>query len=81
MILRLSSPADRILLAPLAPTLATALSCSGIRKALAVRGAEPYTPESCLGAMRREPEETTNWYLLGCCWQYNLEESAEHTQQ
>jgi len=81
MILRLCSPAARIVLALLAPTLVTALSYSGVRNALAVLEAEPNTLESYLGTRRFEPQESTNWYRLGRYWQYNLRESAEHTKQ
>jgi Flp pilus assembly protein TadD len=74
MILRLSSPAARVLLALLASLLATALSYSGIRHARAVHDAELNTPEGYERAMRLEPEGATNWYLLGRYWQYNLED-------
>jgi hypothetical protein len=76
MILRLSSPAARILLALLASMLATALSYSGIRNALAVRETELDTPDGYQRAIRLEPDDATNWYLLGRYWQYNLEDPA-----
>jgi tetratricopeptide (TPR) repeat protein len=74
MILRLSSPAARILLALLASLLATALSYSGIRNALAVQDAELHTPEGYQRAIRLEPDDATNWSLLGRYWPYNLED-------
>jgi cytochrome c-type biogenesis protein CcmH/NrfG len=69
MILRLSSPAARILLALLASIVATALSYSGIRNALTVHDAELNTPEGYERAIRLEPDNATNWYL-----QYSLED-------
>ncbi len=74
MILRLSSPTARILLVLLASMLATALSFSGIRNALAVHDAELNTREGYERATRLEPDDATNWYLLGRYWQYNLED-------
>jgi tetratricopeptide (TPR) repeat protein len=74
MILRLSSSAACILLALLASMFATALSYSGIRNALAVHDAELNTPEGYERAIRLEPDDASNWYLLGRYWQYNLED-------
>jgi tetratricopeptide (TPR) repeat protein len=74
MILRLSSPAARILLVLLASMLATALSYSGIRNALAVHDAERNTPQGYKRATQLEPGDARNWYLLGRYWQYNLED-------
>jgi hypothetical protein len=74
MILRLSSPAARILLVLLASMLATALSYSSIRNALAVYHAEQNTPEGYVRATQLEPDDARNWYLLGRYWQYNLED-------
>ncbi len=74
MILRLSSPAARVLLALLASMLAAALSYSGIRNALAVHDAELNTLEGYERAIRLEADDATNWYLLGRYWQYTLED-------
>jgi tetratricopeptide repeat protein len=74
MILRLSSPAARILLVLLASVLAAALSFSGIRNALAVHDVGQNTPQGYERATRLEPDDARNWYLLGRYWQYNLEE-------
>jgi tetratricopeptide (TPR) repeat protein len=74
MILRISSPAVRILLVLLASVIVTALSFSGIRNTLAVRAAGLNTPEGYQRATRLEPDDARNWYLLGRYWQYNLEE-------
>jgi hypothetical protein len=73
MILRLSSPAARIVLVLLASMLAAALSYSGIRNALAEHDAGLNTPEGYEQATRLEPDDARNWYLLGRYWQYNLE--------
>ena len=74
MILRLSSPAARILLVLLASMLAAALSYSGIRNALAMHDAGLNTPEGYERATHLEPDDARSWYLLGRYWQYNLED-------
>jgi hypothetical protein len=61
MILRLANPAARILLALLASLLATALSNSGLRNALAVHEPELNTPKSYLWAFRLEPDNATSF--------------------
>jgi hypothetical protein len=74
MILRLSSPAARLLLVLLALALAAGISYSGIRNVLAVHDAELNTPASYERATKLEPDDPRNWYLLGRYWQYNLED-------
>ena len=80
MVLRLSSPAARIAPALLASRLATALSYSSMRNALAARETELNTPEGHRGAMRLGPDDATNCYLPGGYRQYSLEESRELTK-
>ncbi|MFI5094097.1 MAG: tetratricopeptide repeat protein [Candidatus Acidiferrum sp.] len=74
MILRLSSPAARGLLVLFAMVLAAGLSYSGIRNALAVHDAGLNTPQGYERATHLEPDNASNWYLLGRYWQYNLED-------
>jgi hypothetical protein len=74
MILRLSSPAARVLFVLLALVLVAGLSYSGIRNAFAVRNAELNTHSGYERATRLEPNNAANWYLLGRYWQYNLED-------
>jgi hypothetical protein len=74
MILRLSSPAARAVLALLAVAFAAVLSYSGIRNALAVHDAALNTPVGYELATRLEPDNASNWYFLGRYWQYNLED-------
>jgi hypothetical protein len=79
MILRLSSPAARILLALPGSMLATAVSDSGIRNALAVDGAELHTPDDATSrlapdATSRLAPDATNRYFLGRHWLYHLED-------
>jgi tetratricopeptide (TPR) repeat protein len=74
MILRLSSPTVRILLVLLASMIAAAVSFSGVRNALAEYYSGRNTPEGYERAVRLEPDDARNWYLLGRYWQYNLED-------
>ncbi|HEY2547478.1 MAG TPA: carbohydrate binding domain-containing protein [Candidatus Acidoferrum sp.] len=74
MILRLSSPAARVLLVVVALVLNAVLSYSGIRNALAVHDAELNTPDGYERATNLEPDDARNWYLLGRYWQYTLED-------
>jgi hypothetical protein len=74
MILRLSSPAARVLFVLLALVLVASLSYSGIRNVLAVRKAGVNTLAGYEQATRLEPDDASNWYLLGRYWQYNLED-------
>ncbi len=73
MILRLSSTAARGFLVVLALALASGLSYSGVRNALAMHYAGRDTPEGYRRATQLEPDDARNWYLLGRYWQYNLE--------
>jgi tetratricopeptide (TPR) repeat protein len=74
MILRLSSTAARIFFILLALVLAASLSYSSIRNVLAVRDAELNTLAGYERATRLEPDNASNWYLLGRYWQYTLED-------
>jgi len=79
MILRLSSPAVRVLLVLLGLVLTAGLSYSGIRNTLAVHNAERNTLEGYERATSLEADDARNWYLLGRYWQYNLEDpDAQH---
>src|SRR5271165_657131 len=74
MILRLSSPAARVLFVFVALVLVAGLSYSSIRNVLAVRDAGVNTLAGYERATRLEPDNASNWYLLGRYWQYNLED-------
>ena len=74
MVLRLSSPASRGTLVFLALMLAAGFSYSGIRNALAAHDAGLNTSRGYLRATELEPDDASNWYLLGRYWQYNLED-------
>lgn len=74
MILRLSSSAARVFFVVLALVLVAGLSYSGIRNAFAVRDAGLNTLTGYERATRLEPDNATNWYLLGRYSQYNLED-------
>ncbi|HKV26054.1 MAG TPA: tetratricopeptide repeat protein [Candidatus Acidoferrum sp.] len=73
MILRLSSAAARGLLVLFALVLAAYYFYSGVRYALAAHDLGSNTLSGLAGASRLEPDNATNWYLLGRYWQYNLE--------
>src|SRR6476660_6677949 len=74
MILRLSNPAARIALLFVALALAAALGYSSIRNALADHAAGLGTRDGNERAVKLEPSNPLNWFLLGRYWQYNLEE-------
>lgn len=74
MILRLSSPASRGAIVLLAIMLAAGFSYSGFRNALAAHEAGLNTVQGYLRATQLEPNDASNWYLLGRYWQYNLED-------
>src|SRR5271170_4720469 len=73
MILRLSTSAERAVLAVAALGLAAFLSYYSIRNALAEYQAGLETLQGFSRAARLEPGNARNWYLLGRYWQYNLE--------
>lgn len=74
MILRLSTSAARGSLVLLGVVLASMLSYSGIRNALAVHYAGLNSLDGFERATRLESSDARNWYLLGRYWQYNLED-------
>src|SRR5260370_31103348 len=74
MILRLSSNAQRAVLVAASLAMALILSYFSIRNALAAHYADLQTAEGYEGAVRLEPTDPQNWYLLGRYWQYNLED-------
>ncbi len=72
MILRLSSPAARALLALIALAFAVGLSYFSIRAARAAYFAGRNTREGFARAAQLEPSNARYWSLLGRYWQYNL---------
>jgi len=74
MILRLSSNAQRRVLVVASLALALFLSYFSIRNAFAAHYAGMQTVEGFERAVRLEPADAQNWYLLGRYWQYNLED-------
>ena len=74
MILRLSSNAQRAAVVVVSFAIAFILSYFSIRNALAVHYAALQTAASLERAVRLEPADPGNWYLLGRYWQYNLED-------
>ncbi|HTQ62309.1 MAG TPA: tetratricopeptide repeat protein [Candidatus Solibacter sp.] len=74
MILRLSTPAVRGLLVLAALALAAGLTDSGVRNAFGEHDAGLNTPQGLERAAQLEPDDASNWSLLGRYWQYNLED-------
>ena len=74
MILRLSNPAARIALLFVALALAAALAYSSLRNAIAAHAVGLGTRVGHERAVKLEPGNPLNWFLLGRYWQYNLEE-------
>src|SRR2546421_731352 len=74
MILRLSSNAQRTVFVAASFAVALFLSYFSIRNALASHYAELQTAQAYERAVRLEPGNPRNWYLLGRYWQYNLED-------
>src|SRR5260370_41100785 len=75
MILRLSSNAQRAVVVAASFAAALVLSYFSIRNALAAHYIGLQTGQSFERAVRLEPTDPQNWYLLGRYWQYNLEDS------
>jgi hypothetical protein len=73
MILRLSSNAQRAMVVAVSFAVALILSYFSIRSALATYYANLQTAEGYERAVRLEPTDSQNWYILGRYWQYNLE--------
>jgi tetratricopeptide (TPR) repeat protein len=74
MILRLSNPAARLAMVVFAFVLAATLAFFSIRNARAVSQAGLGTRAGYEAAVRLEPDNAENWYLLGRYWQYTLDE-------
>jgi tetratricopeptide (TPR) repeat protein len=74
MILRLSSNAQRAMVVAASFVAALILSYFGIRSALATYYVGLQTAAGYGRAVRLEPADSQNWYLLGRYWQYNLED-------
>jgi tetratricopeptide (TPR) repeat protein len=74
MVLRLSSAAARLTLVFVALVLATTLSYSSIRNALAAYYSGLETQAGYVRAAQLEPGNPEHWFLLGRYWQYNLED-------
>jgi tetratricopeptide (TPR) repeat protein len=74
MVLRLSSDAQRGVLVAASLVVALLLSYFSIRNALAAHYVGAQTLEGYKRAVRLEPANAQNWYLLGRYWQYNLED-------
>lgn len=74
MLLRLPNSAARLAVVCVAFTLATTLAYSSIRNARAVHQAALGTRSGYETAVRLEPANPENWYVLGRYWQYTLDE-------
>lgn len=74
MVVRLATPAARIATVGLSGILALLLAFFSIRNAWAVQQAETGTRAGLQNAVRLEPGNFNNWYLLGRLSQYSLEE-------
>jgi len=74
MILRLSSNAQRAVVLTVSAALALFLSYFSVRNAMAAHAAGLQTVEGFQRAVKLEPANSRNWYLLGRYWQYNLED-------
>jgi tetratricopeptide (TPR) repeat protein len=74
MILRLSSSTQRAVVVAASFAVALILSYFSIRNALAAHYAGLQTAQGYERAVRLEPSDPQNWYLLGRYWQYNLED-------
>src|SRR5690349_4121446 len=74
MLLRISNPASRVALVSFAILLCLTLSYFSIRTAWAAHDIEVGTGAGFQAAVRLEPANADNWYLLGRYWQYRLDE-------
>ena len=74
MLLRLPNPAARLAVLVLSVALAVILSFFSIRNARAAHAADLGTRAGYETAVRLEPANPENWYLLGRYWQYTLDE-------
>jgi hypothetical protein len=73
MILRLSSDAQRAVLVAASFAVAAILAYYSIRNARAAHYVGLQTVDAYERAVRLEPADSRNWYILGRYWQYNLE--------
>jgi tetratricopeptide (TPR) repeat protein len=74
MILRPLNAAARLAIVFFALMLAIALGYSSIRNAVAAHDSNLETREARERAVRLEPGNGEDWYLLGRYWQYNMDE-------
>jgi tetratricopeptide (TPR) repeat protein len=74
MLLRLPNPASRAAVLFAAFVLALALAFFSIRNALAYHASQLGTQAGYERAVRLEPSNALNWYLLGRYWQYSMEQ-------
>lgn len=77
MLLRLANPATRLSLVAVAFLLAGALSFLSIRNALAAHDVDLNTRAGYENAVRLEPSDFENWYLLGRYWEYTVAEESD----
>lgn len=73
MVLRFTSPAARAAVLIVALLVSSVLCFCGIRNAVAEHSIAQNTLAGYERAVRLEPANATNWYLLGRYWQYNLQ--------
>src|ERR1700730_7327398 len=74
MLLRFPNAAARLAVLVFALALAATLTFFGIRNARAASQAGLGTHAGYEAAVRLEPSNPENWYLLGRYWQYTLDE-------
>ena len=74
MLLRLANPAARLAVLFSSLALAATLAFFSIRNARAVSQADLGTRAGYEAAIRLEPSNFENWYLLGRYWQFTLDE-------
>jgi len=74
MLLRLANPAARLAVLFSSLALAATLAFFSIRNARAVSQADLGTRAGYEAAVRLEPSNFENWYLLGRYWQFTLDE-------
>jgi tetratricopeptide (TPR) repeat protein len=74
MLLRLPNAPARLAVVLFSLALAATLAYASIRNARAVNQANLGTRSGYEAAVRLEPDNPENWYLLGRYWQYSLDE-------
>ncbi|HUI74381.1 MAG TPA: tetratricopeptide repeat protein [Candidatus Acidoferrum sp.] len=75
MLLRLPNPASRAAVLFAAFVLALALAFFSVRNALAHHASQLGTQAGYERAVRLEPSNALNWYLLGRYWQYSMDQT------